>query len=327
MYNEMPVFDYEDIQLIPNKCIIKSRSEADTHVTLGDYTFKLPVVPANMQTIIDEDIAEKLAKNGYFYIMHRFDEASRKTFVKRMHDQGLIASISVGVKDYEYDFVSSLKDDAPEFITIDIAHGHSDSVIEMIKHIKKELPDTFVIAGNVGTPEAVRELENAGADATKVGIGPGKVCITKVKTGFGTGGWQLAALRWCAKAARKPIIADGGIRTHGDIAKSIRFGATMVMIGSLFAGHLESPGKLVEVDGKQYKEYYGSASEYQKGEHRNVEGKKILLPVKGHLKDTLVEMQEDLQSSISYAGGRDLHALTRVDYVIVKNSIWNGDSI
>lgn len=327
MYNEMPVFDYEDIQLIPNKCIIKSRSEADTHVTLGDYSFKLPVVPANMQTIIDEDIAEKLAKNGYFYIMHRFDEASRKTFVKRMHDQGLIASISVGVKDYEYDFVSSLKDDAPEFITIDIAHGHSDSVIEMIKHIKKELPDTFVIAGNVGTPEAVRELENAGADATKVGIGPGKVCITKVKTGFGTGGWQLAALRWCAKAARKPIIADGGIRTHGDIAKSIRFGATMVMIGSLFAGHLESPGKLVEVDGKQYKEYYGSASEYQKGEHKNVEGKKILLPVKGHLKDTLVEMQEDLQSSISYAGGRDLHALTRVDYVIVKNSIWNGDSI
>ena len=327
MYNEMPVFDYEDIQLIPNKCIIKSRSEADTHVTLGDYTFKLPVVPANMQTIIDEDIAEQLAKDGYFYIMHRFDEASRKPFVKRMHDQDLIASISVGVKDYEYDFVSSLKDDAPEFITIDIAHGHSDSVINMIKHIKKELPDTFVIAGNVGTPEAVRELENAGADATKVGIGPGKVCITKVKTGFGTGGWQLAALRWCAKAARKPIIADGGIRTHVDIAKSIRFGATMVMIGSLFAGHLESPGKLVEVDGKQYKEYYGSASEYQKGEHKNVEGKKILLPVKGHLKDTLVEMKEDLQSSISYAGGRDLHALTRVDYVIVKNSIWNGDSI
>ena len=325
MYNEMPVFDYEDIQLIPNKCIISSRSEADTQVTLGDYTFKLPVIPANMQTIIDENIAEDLAKNGYFYIMHRFDEEARKPFVERMHEQGLIASISVGVKDY--DFVTSLKDDAPEFITIDIAHGHSDSVINMIQHIKKELPKTFVIAGNVGTPEAVRELENAGADATKVGIGPGKVCITKVKTGFGTGGWQLAALRWCAKAARKPIIADGGIRTHGDIAKSIRFGATMVMIGSLFAGHLESPGKLVEVDGEQYKEYYGSASEYQKGEHKNVEGKKILLPVKGHLKDTLVEMQEDLQSAISYAGGRDLHSLTRVDYVIVKNSIWNGDSI
>ena len=90
-----------------------------------------------------------------------------------------------------------------------------------------------------------------------------KVCITKIKTGFGTGGWQLAALRWCAKAASKPIIADGGIRTHGDVAKSIRFGATMVMIGSLFAGHEESPGNNRK-DGKLYKEYFGSASEFQK---------------------------------------------------------------
>ncbi|HGI3421006.1 TPA: GMP reductase [Streptococcus agalactiae] len=313
MFNDIPVFDYEDIQLIPNKCIISSRSQADTSVKLGNYTFKLPVIPANMQTIIDEEVAETLACEGYFYIMHRFNEEERKPFIKRMHDKGLIASISVGVKDYEYDFVTSLKEDAPEFITIDIAHGHSNSVIEMIQHIKQELPETFVIAGNVGTPEAVRELENAGADATKVGIGPGKVCITKVKTGFGTGGWQLAALRWCSKAARKPIIADGGIRTHGDIAKSIRFGASMVMIGSLFAGHLESPGKLVEVDGQQFKEYYGSASEYQKGEHKNVEGKKILLPVKGRLEDTLTEMQQDLQSSISYAGGKELDSLRHVD--------------
>lgn len=327
MFSDLPVFDYEDIQLVPNKCIINSRSEADTTVSLGKYTFKMPVVPANMQTIIDEEVAEQLAKGGYFYIMHRFDEDARKPFIKRMHEQGLIASISVGVKDYEYDFVTSLKDDVPEFITIDIAHGHADSVIKMIKHIKAELPDTFVIAGNVGTPEGVRELENAGADATKVGIGPGKVCITKVKTGFGTGGWQLAALRWCSKAARKPIIADGGVRTHGDIAKSIRFGASMVMIGSLFAGHIESPGKTVEVDGETFKEYYGSASEYQKGEHKNVEGKKILLPTKGHLQDTLTEMQQDLQSSISYAGGKDVESLKFVDYVIVKNSIWNGDSI
>lgn len=327
MLNEFPIFDYEDIQLIPNKCLISSRSQASTTSKLGKHTFKLPVIPANMQTIIDEDLAEFLAKKGYFYIMHRFDESSRKAFIKRMHEQGLIASISVGVKDYEYDFVTSLKDDQPDYITIDIAHGHSDSVINMIKHIKKELPDCFVIAGNVGTPEAVRELENAGADATKVGIGPGKVCITKVKTGFGTGGWQLSALRWCAKAARKPIIADGGVRTHGDIAKSIRFGASMIMIGSLFAGHLESPGKLIEQDGQSYKEYFGSASEHQKGEHKNVEGKKILMKTKGSIIDTLTEMEEDLQSSISYAGGNDLSSLKRVDYVIVKNSIWNGDSI
>lgn len=323
------VFDYEDIQLIPAKCIVNSRSECDTSVKLGKHTFVLPVVPANMQTIIDEKIALQLAENGYFYIMHRFNPETRATFVKDMHSKGLIASISVGVKEEEYGFVEQLAADGlvPDYITIDIAHGHSNAVIQMIQHIKKHLPETFVIAGNVGTPEAVRELENAGADATKVGIGPGKVCITKIKTGFGTGGWQLAALRWCAKAASKPIIADGGIRTHGDIAKSVRFGASMVMIGSLFAGHEESPGQTVEKDGKLYKEYFGSASEFQKGEKKNVEGKKMYVEHKGKLQDTLTEMQQDLQSSISYAGGTKLEAIRTVDYVIVKNSIFNGDKV
>lgn len=321
------VFDYEDIQLIPAKCVVNSRSECDTTVSLGGRTFKLPVVPANMQTIIDDKIALFLAENNYFYIMHRFEPEKRLSFIKDMQARGLFASISVGVKAEEYLLIQQLADEdlSPEYITIDIAHGHSNAVISMIKHIKKHLPQSFVIAGNVGTPEAVRELENAGADATKVGIGPGKVCITKIKTGFGTGGWQLAALRWCAKAASKPIIADGGIRTHGDIAKSIRFGAAMVMIGSLFAGHDESPGLTIENNGKLYKEYFGSASEFQKGEKKNVEGKKMHVEYKGSLKDTLIEMEQDLQSSISYAGGTKLDAIRNVDYVVVKNSIFNGD--
>ena len=323
------IFDYEDIQLIPRKCIVRSRKECDTSVEFGGRTFRLPVVPSNMQTIIDEKIARYLAENGYFYIMHRFKPETRLQFVREMQENGLYASISVGVKEEEYDFIEELAHAGltPEYITIDIAHGHADSVSQMIQHIKKHLPDSFVIAGNVGTPEGVRDLEEAGADATKIGIGPGKVCITKIKTGFGTGGWQLAALNWCAQAARKPIIADGGIRTHGDIAKSIRFGATMVMIGSLFAGHEESPGEIIEKDGKLYKEYFGSTSEYQKGERRNVEGKKMWVEYKGPLQDTLTEMEEDLQSSISYAGGKTLHALRKVDYVIVKNSIFNGDRI
>lgn len=323
------VFDYEDIQLIPAKCIVNSRSECDTSITFGGRNFKLPVVPANMQTIIDEKIATYLAENGYFYIMHRFKPERRIEFIRDMKAKNLFASISVGVKDEEYAFIEQLEAEnlSPEYITIDIAHGHSNAVINMIQHIKKHLPESFVIAGNVGTPEAVRELENAGADATKVGIGPGKVCITKIKTGFGTGGWQLAALRWCSKAATKPIIADGGIRTHGDIAKSMRFGASMVMIGSLFAGHEESPGETIERDGKLYKEYFGSASEFQKGERKNVEGKKMFVDYKGSLKDTLIEMQQDLQSSISYAGGKKLDAIRTVDYVVVKNSIFNGDRI
>ena len=124
-------------------------------------------------------------------------------------------------------------------------------------------------------------------------------------------------MKWCARVASKPIVADGGIRHHGDIAKSIRFGASMVMIGSLFAGHEESPGATVEVDGQRYKEYFGSASDFNKGERRHVEGKRILEPIKGHLADTLTEMREDLQSSISYSGGKSLMDLRKVNYVIL----------
>ena len=314
----MEIFDYDNILLLPRKCRVQSRSECDTSVTLGQNSFRLPVVPANMKTVVNESICEWLAHNGYFYVMHRFDLDNVK-FVKDCKVKNIFASISLGVKQADYDTVAQLLalGLVPDYITIDIAHGHSDNVQRMIAHLKEKMPSAFVIAGNVGTPEAIIDLENWGADATKVGIGPGKVCITKLKTGFGTGGWQLSALKWCARVATKPIIADGGIREHGDIAKSIRFGASMVMIGSMLAGHEESPGQTVEVDGKLYKEYYGSASDFNKGEYKHVEGKRILEPIKGQLQDTMREMQEDLQSSISYAGGTKLLDIRKVNYVIL----------
>ena len=314
----MDIFDYDNVLLLPRRCRVDSRSECDASTEFGGRRFKLPVVPANMKTVLNEKLAAWLAANGYFYVMHRFD-LDNLAFARSMREQGLYVSISSGVKAADMAVVDRLaaEEVGADYITIDIAHGHADSVHRMIEHIKTKLPQTFVIAGNVGTPEAVIDLENWGADATKVGIGPGKVCITRLKTGFGTGGWQLSALKWCARVATKPIIADGGIRHHGDIAKSVRFGAAMVMIGSLFAGHEESPGKTVEVDGQLYKEYYGSASDFNKGEYKHVEGKRILEPIKGPLAETLREMQEDLQSSISYAGGRQLSDLRRVNYVIL----------
>ena len=312
----MEIFDYDNILLLPRKCRVESRSECDASVTLGARSFRLPVVPANMKTVVDVPICTWLAKSGYFYVMHRFD-LDNVQFVKTMKAQGLFASISLGVKKPDYDTVDQLVTLGlvPEYITIDIAHGHADSVKNMIAYLREKMPSTFIIAGNVATPEAVIDLENWGADATKVGVGPGKVCITKLKTGFGTGGWQLSALKWCARVATKPIIADGGIRDHGDIAKSVRFGASMVMIGSLFAGHEESPGKTVEVDGKLFKEYYGSASDFNKGEYKHVEGKRILEPIKGKLANTLIEMEQDVQSSISYAGGKKLMDIRKVNYV------------
>ncbi|KAB2875071.1 MAG: GMP reductase [Ideonella sp.] len=314
----MEIFDYDNILLLPRKCRVGSRSECDASVEFGGRRFALPVVPANMRTVIDESIAETLARGGHFYVMHRFD-LDNIAFAQRMRKAGLFVSISSGVKDGDFAVIDRLAAEGvgADYITIDIAHGHADSVRRAIEHIKTRLPKTFVIAGNVGTPEGVIDLENWGADATKVGVGPGKVCITRLKTGFGTGGWQLSALKWCARVATKPIVADGGIRHHGDIAKSVRFGAAMVMIGSLFAGHEESPGQTVEVDGKLYKEYYGSASDFNKGEYKHVEGSRILEPIKGKLADTLREMREDLQSSISYAGGRVLADLRKVNYVIL----------
>jgi GMP reductase len=314
----MEIFDYDNILLLPRKCRVESRSACDTSITFGSRQFALPVVPANMKTVIDEPIATWLAANGHFYVMHRFD-LDAQAFAERMRAAGLYVSISSGVKPADFAAIDRLAESGvgADYITIDIAHGHAESVRLAIEHIKKRLPQAFVIAGNVATPEAVIDLENWGADATKVGVGPGKVCITKLKTGFGTGGWQLSALKWCARVATKPIIADGGIRHHGDIAKSVRFGAALVMVGSLFAGHEESPGQTVEVDGKRYKEYYGSASDFNKGEYKHVEGKRILEPIKGHLADTLREMREDLQSSISYAGGTQLSDLRKVNYVVL----------
>ena len=312
----MEIFDYDNILLLPRKCRVDSRSECDASVSLGGRSFRIPVVPANMKTVVNESICAWLADQGYFYVMHRFD-LDNVAFVQRMKARGSYASISLGVKPPDYATVDKLValSLVPEYITIDIAHGHADSVKNMIGYLKEKMPTAFVIAGNVATPEAIIDLENWGADATKVGIGPGKVCITKLKTGFGTGGWQLSALKWCARVATKPIIADGGIREHGDIAKSIRFGATMVMIGSLLAGHEESPGQTVEVDGKLFKEYYGSASDFNKGEYKHVEGKRILEPIKGTLAETLVEMEQDVQSSISYAGGKKLMDIRKVNYV------------
>jgi GMP reductase len=168
----MQIFDYDNILLLPRKCRVESRSECDTSVTLGERSFRLPVVPANMKTVVDESICLWLAQNGYFYVMHRFD-LDNVQFVKDMQGKGVFASISLGVKKPDYDTVDQLVSQGlvPEYVTIDIAHGHADSVKNMIGYLKQKLPKTFVIAGNVGTPEAVIDLENWGADATKVGIG------------------------------------------------------------------------------------------------------------------------------------------------------------
>ena len=141
----MQIFDYDNILLLPRKCRVESRSECDASVTLGERTFRLPVVPANMKTVVDESICLWLAQNGYFYVMHRFDLDNVK-FVKDMQGKGVFASISLGVKKPDYETVDQLVAQGlvPEYITIDIAHGHADSVKNMIAYLKAKLPASFV---------------------------------------------------------------------------------------------------------------------------------------------------------------------------------------
>jgi len=159
----MEIFDYDNILLLPRKCRVESRSECDPSIEFGGRRFKLPVVPANMKTVLDESISEWLAANGYFYVMHRFD-LDNVAYAKRMREKGLFVSISSGVKAPDYEVIDRLAADGvgADYITIDIAHGHAESVRLMIEHIKKKLPKAFVIAGNVATPEAVIDLEELG---------------------------------------------------------------------------------------------------------------------------------------------------------------------
>lgn len=312
-------FDFDDIRLIPKLGVLQSRSEADTSATLGDHTFKIPAVPANMSTIIDTELAEYLASNGYFYVMHRFD-IDPIDFTEEFHSKNLIASISLGIKEVDRENtirLAKLKK-APEYITIDVAHGHAIEVLKMVKFVKDNLPESFLIAGNIATVEAANDLIDAGADAVKVGIGPGMACTTAPNTGFGTQGLQLSTVFEIAENVDIPVIADGGIRHYGDIAKAVAFGAKMVMIGGMFGGHDENPGEVIEEEnGEKFKVFFGSASEHQKGEKKHVEGRKLMIPYKGSISETLRTIEENLQSSISYAGGRQLEDLLSVEYNIL----------
>jgi GMP reductase len=287
---------------------------------LGKHKWKLSVVPANMECVINEELAVKLAKNGYFYIMHRFN-VDVVTFCRRMREANLPISISLGVNADSYTDIDRLEYHKiiPDYITIDIAHGHSLKMKKIIAYIKEHLPGAFIIAGNVSTEKAVQDLEAWGSDAIKVGIGPGSACTTYNATGFGSRGAQAAVVKECAAAAvRAKIIADGGITHPGDIAKSLVLGASFVMIGGMFSGLSDSPGNTVQgTDGQLYKEFWGSASAHQSNKKNRIEGTKRLIPMKQHsILQEMVFLEECLQSAISYGGGKTLECFKDVSYFL-----------
>ena len=322
----MEYFDFQNINLIPKKCIVQSRSEINTCIQFGNYNFALPIIPANMECVINEEIAIRLAKQNYFYIYHRFD-TNILEFSKKMKQEGLPISISIGVNAEAYDLLNILKANncLPDFLTIDIAHGHSVKMRELVLWIRTSLDkQPYIIAGNVSTGEAVRDLESWGADAIKVGIGPGSACTTYIATGFGSRGAQASIVKECAHARQNPntkIIADGGIKEPGDIAKALVLGADMVMIGGMFSGLKDSPGKVIRDDqGRMYKEFWGSASAFQSGKVNRIEGIKRLIPLKERsILEEMVYLKECLQSAVSYGGGSAIRDLANVQYFLLHS--------
>lgn len=308
----MKALKYSDITLMPKYSALGSRSYADTSIKFGGKEFKLPVVPANMRAVIDLARASKLSDNDYFYIMHRFD-MDPVSFCSEARTLKTI-SISVGVKEKDQEDIVQLAKSGlrVDFITIDIAHGHSLLMKEMIAHIKRHLPEVFIIAGNVATRDAIIDLEDWGANCIKVGIGQGLACITKDKTGFTYP--MFSSMLECSGVAKVPLIADGGIKANGDIAKAIRAGATLVMAGSIFSQCSDSPAPTIMKNGRIYKQYFGSASERNKGHGDHIEGVIREIESSGmKYEDKYKEITQDLQSSISYAGG-NIKDLLHVPY-------------
>jgi GMP reductase len=319
---------YSDICLEPRYSELETRSKADTTVSLGSFTFKLPVIPANMRAVISPELCKSLSDDGYFYIMHRFDVNNYQLLVKAKDEEWKYTSISVGVKKSDHAVVRKIIKAklSPDFITIDIAHGHSILVKNMITLIKSLDPNIFVIAGNVATPQACADLVNWGADCVKIGIGQGNVCTTKDKTGFTMPMYtcvknSVQHMPHLRKKSRNPVkvIADGGIKCNGDIAKAINAGADMVMAGSIFSCCQNSPCKSVVIDGKIYKQYFGSASEYNKGHNKHIEG--VMKQVSSNnmsYSEKLTEIEQDLQSAISYSGGKNVNCIRSARYYITK---------
>jgi len=306
---------FDDVLLIPQFSNIESRSDVDISVNMGQLKFSNPIIPANMKTVTGKEMAFKVAKNGGLAILHRFmTNGDQLGIAQEIVDNGLENNfaLSIGVKISERDMVKDFVFLGGKIICIDIAHGDSNQCIEMIKWIKKFHPSLFVIAGNVATANAAERLWLAGADTVKVGIGPGSLCTTRIETGNGVP--QLTALmdvyekREELHKFRMPydkkqlyIIADGGIKSAGDIVKALCF-SDMVMAGNLFAGCDETPGNIINIDGRQYKEYVGSST--HKSNH--IEGVAAIVPYKGSYDSIQTRLIEGLRSGCSYQGAHNL---------------------
>ncbi|MBM3743637.1 MAG: IMP dehydrogenase [Actinobacteria bacterium] len=325
---------YDDVLLLPDASEVVP-SEVDTKSFLTrKIQLDIPLVSAAMDTVTESAMAIAMAKLGGIGIIHRnLPIAEQVTHAKLVKGAGLRVGAAVGVGDDGFERARSLIEVGADVVVVDTAHGHHRAVLDAIERIKKSYPEQEIIGGNVATRAGAQALINAGADAVKIGVGPGSICTTRVIAGVGVP--QVTAIMEAAKACKKadvPLIADGGLQYSGDIAKAIVSGADTVMLGSLLAGCDESPGELLEVSGKKFKRYRGMGSlgamqsrgeskSYSKDRYmqddvlsedklvpEGIEGK---VAYRGAVASVVHQLVGGLRSGMGYTGAPDISDLQR----------------
>ncbi len=313
---------FDDVLLVPRYSEISSRKHPvlKTKIT-KNFEIDIPVITANMDTITETEMATTMASLGGIGSLHRFmNEAEQVAMVKKIQahlkEKNLKTPIaaSIGVKEEGMKRADILVDAGVQIITLDIAHGDSIMMMETLDYLKKKHPHVDVIAGNVATADGVKRMIERGADAVKVGIGPGSMCTTRIITGHGLP--QLTAIALAVSVAKKhniPVIADGGLKNSGDIVKALAAGASSVMVGSLVSGTLETPGELKG----GMKQYRGMASKAAQVSWRGdmpqgmaAEGESTMIPCKGSVVNVIEELMGGLRSGMTYLGVDSIKAMS-----------------
>lgn len=319
--------DFKDVMLKPKRSTLLSRNDVNLNRTITFRNSKrtyegIPVMASNMDTVGTFEMAKALSKHGLFTTIHKFYTVEEwKTFTNENPSCLKNIACSAGMHQSDYDKLSEILKAVPDitFICLDVANGYSQHFVDYVRKVRSAFPQHTIIAGNVVTGEMVEELILSGADIIKVGIGPGSVCTTRLKTGVGYP--QLSAVLECADAAhglQGHIISDGGCTCAGDVAKAFGAGADFVMAGGMFAGHDQSTGDVIERNGKKYKLFYGmsSATAMEKhaggvAEYRSSEGKTVEVPYKGDVEATVWDILGGLRSACTYTGAGKLKELPR----------------
>lgn len=327
---------FKDVMIRPKRSTLKSRSDVSLlrkfNFMHGDNSWKgIPIIAANMDTVGTFEMARALGRHRLMTAVHKHYSVSQwNDFIRSVEEKLLdYIAISTGTGTADEEKLHTLLTQLPQLktICIDVANGYSEHFVHFVRKVRNDFPDKVIWAGNVVTGEMVEELLLSGADVIKVGIGPGSVCTTRVKTGVGYP--QLSAIIECADAAHGlggQIIADGGCKVPGDVAKAFGAGADFVMLGGMLAGHDESGGEIVEIDGQPYRQFYGMSSKtamekYAGGvaEYRASEGKTVTIPYRGPVEATVRDILGGVRSTCTYVGAKRLKELTkRTTFIMVQ---------